>query len=560
MKKIVPNNSLNLALLGLACMPAMAQKSEVKQKPNVLFIAVDDLKPILGCYGDKLVKTPNIDRLASRGSVFLNTYCQQAVSGPTRASLLTGMRPDYTQVWDLRTPMRDVMPDILALPQYYVSQGYETSGIGKIYHPGNIDKQQDKVSWSIPYLEADEYYAKEYGSPALRHWQSPTTKNLIEKYRKEATDQGLKGAKVNDYITKYIKPSVECIDVPDNAYEDGAIALNAKDQIVKLSKGDKSFFMAVGFHKPHLPFVSPKKYWDLYNREDMPLAKFQEHAKNSPEIAYTRAGELKNYSDIPALCTYTDQTLGTGLAVEKQKELIHGYYAAISFTDAQIGILLNTLDSLGIADNTIIILWGDHGWHLGDHDLWCKHTNFENATHVPLIISAPGFKPNKTESISEFVDIFPTLCDLSGIPVPTHLDGKSLVPVMKNPKSKVKDFAVSQYPRSLKAAEAKKLGLESRDLMGYSIRNNKYRYTVWMNNKYRSNEPFDASRIYASELYDYEKDALETVNVVDEKEYKSVKKKMNKKMKSFLKSQLKIGQYKSQLNDRKSDKTEGSDD
>jgi len=560
MKKLLPNNTINLALLGLACMPAMAQRSEVKQKPNVLFIAVDDLKPVLGCYGDKLVKTPNIDRLASRGSVFLNTYCQQAVSGPTRASILTGMRPDYTQVWDLRTPMRDVVPDILALPQYYVSQGYETAGIGKIYHPGNIDKQQDKLSWSIPYLVADDYYAKEYSAPALKHWQNPETKNLVEKYRKEAIDQGLKGGKVNEYITKYIKPSVECIDIPDNAYEDGAIALNAKDQIVKLAKGEKSFFMAVGFHKPHLPFVSPKKYWDLYNREDMPVAKFQEHAKNSPEIAYTRAGELKNYTDIPALCTYTDQTLSTGLAVEKQKELIHGYYAAVSFTDAQVGILLNTLDSLGIADNTIIILWGDHGWHLGDHDLWCKHTNFENATHVPLIISAPGFSPNKTESISEFVDIFPTLCDLSGIPVPANLDGKSLVPVMKNPKSKVKDYAVSQYPRSLKKKDTEKAGLDSRDLMGYSIRTDKYRYTIWMNNNYRSNEAFDKNRIYASELYDYEKDPLETVNVIDEKEYKSVKKKMNKKMESFLKSQLKIGPYKVQLNDRKANKTESSED
>jgi arylsulfatase A-like enzyme len=432
-------------------------------------------------------------------------------------------------------------PDIVTLPQYFISQGYTTSGIGKIYHPSCVDKQSDIQSWSIPFLEAeDSYYDKKSGMPLLQGYQLPETKKLIEKYRQEAAEQGLKGGKANEYITKFIKPSVESADVPDNAYEDGANALKSVDQLIKLSKSNSPFFYAVGFHKPHLPFVSPKKYWDMYNRNDMPIAQFQEHAKNSPEIAYTRAGELKNYTDIPALCTFTDQSLSTGLAIEKQKELIHGYYAAISYMDAQVGILLNTLDSLGMLENTVIVLWGDHGWHLGDHDLWCKHTNFENATRAPMIISAPGIKAGNTKSVTEFVDIFPTLCDLSGVPIPSHLDGQSLVAVMKNPASKADDYAVSQYPRSLKKDVTEKMGYDDKALMGYSIRTERYRYTVWMNNNYRSNEPFSKDRIYATELYDYVKDPLETVNVADDKTYASVKKEMNDKMTAFMASQEKI--------------------
>ena len=181
--------------------------------------------------------------------------------------------------------------------------------------------------------------------------------------------------------------------------------------------------MAVGYHKPHLHFVAPKKYWDLYDRKSMPIAEFQAHAKGSPELAYHRCGELKKYTDIPEFCTFTDQSLHTGLALEKQKELIHGYYACISYLDAQVGELLDTLDSLGTLHNTIIVLWGDHGWHLGDHDLWNKHTNFENATKVPLIIAAPGMSSGNADTFAEFVDIYPTLCDLAGIGIPSDIDG-----------------------------------------------------------------------------------------------------------------------------------------
>lgn len=527
---------LHVATALLLVSQAVAQNSS---KPNVLFIAIDDLKPVLGCYGNKLVKSPNIDRLAKMGTVFMSNYCQQAVCGPTRASLMTGKRPDYTKIWDLKTRMRDMNPDILTIPQHFAAQGYVTSGVGKIYHPSCVDKDFDKPSWTIPFLVAGEdAYADDENGGGAGVYKNPETLALIAKYTKEAEEKGMKKKEAKDYVVSKIKPSTECIDVPDNAYEDGVNALVAKDQLAKLAKDKKPFFFAVGFHKPHLPFVAPKRYWDLYNREDMPIAEFQEHAENSPQIAYHKSGELRNYTDIPAAATRSESTLNVGLTLEKQKELVHGYYAAVSYTDAQVGILLDQMEALGLMKNTIIILWGDHGWHLGDHDLWEKHTNFEQATRTPMIIAAPGIKPGKAKANSEYVDIFPTLCDLSGIIIPRNLDGVSLKPMMDDKKASVKEYSVSQYPRSLKAEEAKKLGLKDRSLMGYALRTQQYRFIIWMN-KFTSKEPFDASKVYAKELYDYEKDPLEKVSVIGDKNYAAVEKEMYAKMIEFFNTQAK---------------------
>lgn len=533
MNKIMTSISI-LAQVGLS----MAQLDAQEKKMNVLFIAVDDLKPILGCYGDELVKTPNIDRLAAKGTVFLQNYCQQAVCGPTRASLMTGMRPDRTKVWDLKTQMRVANPAIISLPQYLYGQGYSTQGIGKIYDPRCVDSNLDSLSWSVPYYKgSSKYFPKTTGAPEM-DYQLPETKELIRRYRAEGESKGLKGRELTDYIQKLIRPSVECADVPDNAYNDGANALHAREILSRLAQDGKPFFFAVGFSKPHLPFVAPKKYWDMYKRDEMPLAPFQQKARNGPDLAYHRASELYSYSDIPPITSFSDQR-GGGLdvPVDKQKELIHGYYAATSFADAQIGILLNALDSLGLANNTMIILWGDHGWHLGDHNLWCKHTNFEQATRSPLLISAPGIKPSITKSPTEFVDIFPTICDLAGVDVPRHLDGKSLVPVMKNPAARVKEFSVSQYPRTQNKLETERLGYSDGEFMGYSIRTDRYRYTMWLKDSYRSSKPFNADLVVAGELYDYEKDPNETVNVLDEKEYSSVSKEMREKLIRFLASQ-----------------------
>lgn len=514
-----------------------AQK-KLDKKPNILFIAVDDLKPLLGCYGNTLVKSPNIDRLAKMATVFNSAYCQQAICGPTRASIMTGRRPDVTKIWNLTTQMRDMNPDIVTLPQYLISQGYETSGIGKIYHPSSAINGVDPVSWSVPYLKSKESdFPADLGEPANGQYQLPGTKVTMTPEIIKQRKQQSKDLAANDENPKSVKgPSIECMDVPDNAYQDGVNALLAKNQIIALSKGDKPFFMAVGFSKPHLPFVAPKKYWDLYNREDMPIAPFQEHSKNGPLIAYHQSGELRNYLDIPEYATLPADSLRIGLKLEKQKELIHGYYASVSYLDAQVGILLNTLESLGTLDNTIIILWGDHGWHLGDHDLWHKHTNFEQATRVPLIIAAPGIKAGNTNSLTEFVDVFPTICDLAAVPVPNQLDGKSLKPLMLNNTAKVKDFSVSQYPRKMRKAEMLRVGYKKPEMMGYTIRTDRYRYTIWMND-FTSKQAFDSKKLYASELYDYEKDPLEKVNVVKDKEYLKTQQKMHKKMISFLKTQ-----------------------
>ncbi len=529
------------ALLGiLSIAPIIAQE---KSKPNVLFIAIDDLKPVLGCYGDKIIKTPNIDRLAKMGTVFMNNYCQQAVCGPTRASLLTGMRPDVTKVRDLKTKMRDMNPNIVTLPEYFISQGYTTSGVGKIFHPSCVDKKYDPQSWSIPFLVPKESdYSN--GLPVQKHYQSPELKALNAKEEIGSTDEAGKGkGKKKDKKEDLDEdggssrgPAFECLDLPDNAYEDGVSALLAQKQIIKLSKENKPFFMAVGFHKPHLPFVAPKKYWDLYKREDMPIAEFQEHAANSKDFSYQNSGELSSYSGVKEFAKYTDKSVNKfGLAIEKQKELVHAYYAAVSYTDAQVGILLNTLEKLGTLNNTIIVLWGDHGWHLGDHDMWGKHTNYEQATKAPLIITAPGLKAGQTKSMTEFVDVYPTLCELSGGTVPTYLDGKSLVPVMKNNKASVKEYAMSQYPRKMDKADINKVEDGKGKLMGYSMRTEQYRYTVWLKN-FTSDQVYSADKVYNKELYDYVKDPLEKVNVSDDKKYAAVAADLDKKLVAYFKS------------------------
>ncbi len=539
MKKITRYLPLFVSFLSFS-VPVLAQKRET---PNVLFIAIDDLKPILGCYGNTLVKTPHIDRLAKMGTIFQRNYCQLAVCGPTRASLMTGMRPDYTKVFDLKTQIRDMNPDILSIPQYFKNQGYATAGIGKIFHPGGtVDKYNDKPSWSIPYLEAEEHnFAKGLGMPVLvGGYQSPATKALVEKYTAEGKAKGLKEAALRAYVFKFIKPSTECIDVPDNAYEDGAMALRAKEEITELAKRNQPFFMGVGFHRPHLPFVAPKKYWDLYTRTNMPVAAYQKPSKNAVDMAYHNVGELTAYTDISSLPTFSGkETNGLTLPIDKQKELIHGYYASVSYVDAQVGVLLNTLDSLGLTKNTIIVLWGDHGWHLGDHNLWCKHTNFEQATHSPLLISAPSIKSSKTVSFSEHIDIFPTLCELAGLAIPTHLAGKSQVSVMKKNAVSVKDFSVSQYPRSDVKSETQRLGYSDANVMGYSLRTNQYRYTIWMKDSFRSTQPFNQALVAGSELYDYKADPNETDNVIDDKRYVAVSREMKIKMLDFFKSQRK---------------------
>ena len=500
-------------------------QSENVDKPNVLFIAIDDLKPEMGAYGNEIIKTPNMDRLAAMGTLFLENHCQQAISAPSRVSLLTGKRPDNTRVWDLRTQMRDMIPDIVTLPQYFKENGYRSLGTGKIFDFRSVTWQQDEQSWSDPYLRVDNSYFHDGQRPMLYWYQNPENRAIAEKYLEKASENGLTGNEAIRFAHQYFKPSVESADVPDNGYHDGAMTVLALETLGELASGKEPFFFAVGYHLPHLPFVAPQKYWDLYDREEMPLAPFQEPARNSPSLAYHNSGELRTYTDIPPLASFSDQPYGIGLPEYKQKELIHGYYAATSYVDAQIGKLLDYLEESGLIENTVIVLWGDHGWHLGDHDLWCKHSNFEQATRSPMIISAPWLQPSVTSGPTEFVDIFPTLCDLAGIPVPDGLDGLSLVPMMENPDEVVKEFAVSQYPRG-------------NNIMGYSIRTQRHRLTYWIGEGFRTTVPFNRDLLVATELYDYKIDPLETVNVADEYQYRSVYSDLSRMMLEFFSTQV----------------------
>jgi len=478
------------------------------QRKNVLFIAVDDLKPILGCYGDTLIHTPNMNRLASEGIVFTNCHCQQAVCAPSRASLMTGMRPDRTRIWDLKTWIRDMNPDILTIPQYFMQNGYFCTGAGKVFDRRSVDKSHDSLSWSEPFLFFGDssHYHPVYGAPVLAYYQLPETREIVERLTPEAISKGLKRFAIKQYVMNTIKPSTECADVPDNAYIDGNLALTAIERLERIATQGQPFFLAVGFKRPHLPFVAPKKYWDLYEREKMPLAEFQRPPEDGPRIALHSSNELRSYTDIPNLSVSSD-TVGW-LSETKQRELVHGYYASVSYIDAMIGKIIRSIDSLGLRENTVIVLWGDHGWHLGDHSMWCKHSNFEQATRAPLIFSSPGIRVRTSSAPVEFVDIFPTLCDLTGIEKPGHLDGRSLLPIMNGTRKKTKKYAVSQYPRQ--------------ETMGYAFRDDRYRYVVWLGNNYRSTERFDPQYIAAEELYDYRNDPLETVNFAHRREYEKV--------------------------------------
>ena len=454
------NKKIQLFLFSFLIVFAGTQLAQ--KRKNVLFIVVDDLKPNLGCYGDTFAISPNIDRLAAEGTVFTNNHCQQAVCAPSRASLLTGYRPDRTKVWDLKTLIRDQNPDIITLPQYFKQNGYQTTGTGKVFDPRSVDDKLDEPSWSIPYSDV-------HG----KRW-----------------------------IISDEKVSTESSEIPEEQYTDGLIVAKGIELMENLTEGDKPFFLAIGFKKPHLPFVAPQKYWDLYNRDSIKIASYQKHALNSPSYVYTNSGELRNnYIDIPQ---------SGEISIDKQKELIHGYYACVSFIDAQIGKLLDKVDSLGIKDNTIIVLWGDHGWHLGDHAQWTKHTNFEQATRSPLIFYVPEITGGKiNNSPTEFVDVFPTLCELTGIEVPKDRPGKSLVSIINGSADKVKDFAVSQY---------KKGGYE-----GYSIRTEQYRYTEWIELDYREGKiPYNENIVHDRELYDYKNDPLETVSLVNDTSYKNI--------------------------------------
>ncbi len=497
--------------------------SQQEKKLNVLFIAIDDLKPTLGSFGDTFAITPNLDTFSENATVFLNNHCQQAVCGPSRASLMTGKRPDYTKVRDLKTKMRDINPEIVSIPQYFKENGYTTMGVGKIYDPRCVDKDIDKPSWSIPfYKERNLEFPKEYGNPVFGYYQNKEIKAKIAALIKEGKEKGVKNP--TRYARNKYKPPYESSNAPDEAYMDGAIALKGLELIDEVSKKpSEPFFLAIGFKRPHLPFVAPKKYWDLYDESKIPYAAFQQKSKNGPDIAFHNSGELRSYKDDAIEYVINDENL-LSLDKETQKKLIHGYYAATSFVDVQVGKVLDKLKEKGLDKNTIVVIWGDHGWHLGDHSMWNKHSAFEQATRSPMMIYVPGVhKGIQVNSPTEFVDIFPTLCELTNLEIPTILDGKSLASIVEGKSTSVKNYAVSQQPRGKR--------------IGYSFRTEQYRYTVWVENNKKSTDNISEIDIFAQELYDYKADPLETINHFGEEKYKTIQKKLIAYSKEFFRSE-----------------------
>lgn len=445
-----------------------------KQKPNVLFIAVDDLRTELGCYGANHIHSPNIDRLAKQGVLFERAYCSQAVCAPSRNTIMTGLRPDALGIYDLETFFRTKVPDVVTLAEHFKNNGYRTEATGKIYHIGH-GNHDDPKSWSVP------------------NWN----RNNIINSLKEITRGDTTGLESDFPKIKNVNLPYYCSDAPEENMSDAIIAKIGTDRIKALK--DSNFFIAVGFLKPHLPFVSPRKYWNLYDASKIKIPE-RTAPVGMPDMALANFGELRKYHGITQNGFLDDET---------SRKMIHGYYAAVSMIDAQIGKLLDALKENGLTENTIVILWGDHGWKLGEYGYWCKHSNFELDTNAPLIISAPGIKGNiKTQSLAEFVDIYPTLCDLASLSKPGHLEGKSLLPVLKNHKAIVNEVALSQYPRG------KSLGYDNKsEIMGYSIRTEKYRFTRWQ--KYEN-----PSEVIARELYHHSNSKLATVNLAEKPEYK----------------------------------------
>ncbi len=482
-------NRMLLLVLALCCGVLFSVRATAK--PNVLLICVDDLKPLLGCYGDKTVQSPNLDRLAARGILFERAYCNQAVCAPSRNSLMTGSRPTTTGIYNLGTNFRAANPDAITLSQYFMRHGYRAEALGKIFHVGH-GNQEDPVSWSVPHFQAKSIA---YVLPESRAKQGPTREEAL--FSNQNAGNLPKGA------------PVESADVPDNAYPDGRIAEEAVKRLQSAkARPEEPFFLAVGFLKPHLPFCAPKKYWDLYDRSQFKVPELRTPPEGAPRYAPTGWGEVRQYTDMPEAGPLSNAQALT---------LIHGYHAAVSYMDAQLGRVLAELDKLGLTRNTIIVLWGDHGWHLGDHGMWSKHSNYEQAARIPLLIVAPDVTQpgTRTTALAETVDLYPTLAELAGLPapkVPQTLDGQSLVPVLKNPSGESKEAIFHVFPRHRPG---------DGEILGRAVRTERYRLVEWKKPAATTDNLLlqVKQKVVAAadlELYDYQTDPQETRNLANE--------------------------------------------
>lgn len=446
-------------------------------KPNILFIAVDDLRPQLSCFGKSQMVTPNFERLAKQSVLFEKSYCMVPTCGASRASLMTSLRPNPRRFVSFTARADQEAPDAIPLNTLFKNNGYQTISIGKIYHYAND--------------HADGWSEKPWRAKTVPYKNQAANRKAVVAHKKMYPE----GKKVKGL-------PFESFEAPDKEYRDWQHATKAIDYLEKQAnqKDAAPFFLAVGFNKPHLPFVAPKKYWDMYDFDKIQVPDNYSAPKGAPKVAVHSSGELRSYAGIPPKGVVDQKTA---------RKLIHGYYACVSFIDAQLGRILDSLESSGLAENTIVVLWGDHGWQLGEHGMWNKHSCFETSMLTPLIVSAPGMTAGKkTNAIVEFIDIYPTLCELGGIKIPNHVEGKSFVSVLKDPTSSHKKFAVGRF------------------VAGDTIVNANQRYS-----EYRAQR--GAGNRIGRMLYDHQTDPNENVNVVNDPANRKTAREFSKNLNSI---------------------------
>ncbi|MDM8172853.1 sulfatase [Olivibacter sp. 47] len=470
--------SLFILLLCIAVCPLSGQdinENSKQKRPNILFILVDDLKPALGTYGDPVAITPNMDRLATKGMRFDMAYANQAVCAPSRFNLMLGSRSSSSGIYGFGQNFRDYYPNATTLPQFFKGQGYHTESMGKVFHIGH-GTYNDEQSWSVPHHKD---LVIEYVDPTSKQEGFTREEALFSNQSAKGLPRGV---------------AWESPEVADDAYADGRTAARAIKRLKELSENkqdDQPFFLAVGFARPHLPFSVPKKYWDLYQKENLPLPTYEKAPEDAPSYAVKRDTEIDQYKPV------RPSSEQDPFPLELKQQLIHGYYAGVSYVDAQIGKVLQALEDSGLDENTIVVLWGDHGYHLGEMGIWTKHVNYERANKIPLLIVAPGASQpaTATSALVETVDIYPTVVELAGFPQPRveqPFDGVSLVPLFRNPKAKIGDHAYHCFPRGGR--------------LGRAIRTDRYRLVEWK----KIGEPVESAEY---ELYDYQYSDVEMKNI-----------------------------------------------
>lgn len=455
-------------IVTLALCLSLAHSFGQVNRPNFLFIIVDDLRPELGAYGCSEVKSPNIDRLAAEGFLFNRAYCNVPVCGASRASLLTGLRPLWPgRFTSFRSRVDKDSPGTITFPELFRNKGYTTISNGKIFHHNN---DQEKA-WSEPPWRPQILTAKV--NVANSQWVDPSSKNYVN----EKSGSG---------------PYFESPDVPDTAYFDGQVAEKTVRDLKRLAKADNPFFLAVGFIRPHLPFNAPKKYYDLYS--EVSIADNRYFPKDAPKECCGGSGEVLTYAK-------TEQYNSIDFHHEARK----GYYASVSYVDAQIGKVLGALKETGKANNTIVVLIGDHGWLLGEHNLWAKHNVLKQVIGAPMIIKLPGMASKKINQVVEFVDLYPTLCALANIKIPEQLQGENMLPMIKGKDQKWRDMAFVEYGGAR------------------NVTTERYSYTEWVKEEYKGDRM----------LFDHKTDPEENVNVVNRPEYKAVADSLSIKLKQL---------------------------